>query len=302
MWWIALALAYETDQLTDRDEPLFDAGPVADAKMNRLLDQAVADTNLATKCTTDERATRDALARRIQEVTGGLTSRVPSRGFERSFGFGAYAAWLETGPVDRHEFAMREDIYGDVRLFESFALRIGGPASTIRIGDVLLGTDKIDHFLVEGYNYYRLAGDGGTREKYAVWYGTISEFTFYGYVGSQTFSFADLKANWDGYRFYEQLLSPSSVIQRGADGCVHRVANFRWEDMVNFEYDEVLNPSVYRPAIEERVKQRLYEERPMACARWLADLPEELDRPAYAAEWAPERTDPYDRARLCGGN
>jgi hypothetical protein len=300
MWWVAVAFAYETDQLTDRDERLFDAGPVADAKMGRLLDEAVAATNLATKCAGDDPATRNELAKQIQWVTGGLSARVPERGFQRSFGFGAYAAWLETGPIDRHEFAWRQDIFGDVRLFDSVALRIAGPSSTIRIGEVLLGTDKIDHFLVEGYGYYRIAGDDGTREKFAIWYGTMSELTFYGDVSSQTFSFADLRANWDGYQFYRELLTSRSVLQRDADGCVHRVAPFRWEDIVNADYDEVLNPSVYRPSVEERVRQRLEEERPMACARWLANMPDDLTVPPYAAEFAPERVDPYDRAHLCG--
>lgn len=301
------ASAYETDQITDRRVPLRDSREVANAKMDELIDAAVAETNRLTACSADDDRTRKVLARRIHAATS-RRDHVEPRGFFRGFGFGEYSSWLEEAPeIDRRTFPDRRDVFGGLAAPDSVVLGTVGPCSTINLAGVLMGTDKIDHFLAEGYHYASLS-DWGAYPERGVRLGTTQERTYYGMMTSNAFSFADLRANWDGYLFYVGLLKEGSVVQRGEDGCVSRVRGFDWAEYVGWEYDEVLNPPILAPNVQEAVTQRLKSRRDQYCEGWSDWGPEVLETqwrklvetPGYATAAAPERTDPWALRDLCG--
>lgn len=298
--------AYETDQLTDRHVPLVDAAPVANARVDEVLDLAAADTNRITECEADDETTRKVLARRIYHYTA-RRKRVPWRGPVRGFGFGTYSAWLESAPIDLRTFPDRGDIYGGIAVPDSVILGSVGPCSTLNLAGVLLGTDKIDHFWTEGLHYAQRSNWGRAPER-ALRFGTGTERSYYGMLTSNAFSYADLRANWDGYRFYVGLLGEESVLRRDDDGCVQRVAGFDWADWVDWEYDEVLNPPVFAPRVQELLTYRLKGRRAEYCDSWSewgpgfeAHLDEALATdPVYVRGKAPPRRDPYDLPALCG--
>src|SRR5690606_7649468 len=93
-------------------------------------------------------------------------------------------------------------------------------ASTVRIGDTYLGTDKIGHFLSKGYINYDLVmrelalhGDRERAMQAAIDLGTSDHF-FYsekrmvGYLSSGVLSHADLTADYAGLLFYLNLTEP----------------------------------------------------------------------------------------------
>jgi len=302
----APARAYETDQLTDRHVPLLDARTVANAKVDEILDLAAADTNRLTACRTNDDKTRKVLARRIFRYTA-RRQHVPWRGPVRGFGFGTYSAWLESAPIDLRTFPDRGDIYGGIAVPDSVILGAVGPCSTLNLAGVLLGTDKIDHFWTEGLHYAERSG-WGERPERAIRFGTGTERSYYGMMTSNAFSYADLRANWDGYRFYVGLLGADSVLQRGEDGCVERVAGFDWAAWIDWEYDEVLNPPVFAPRVQAALEYRLKNRRDEYCDSWDAwgvgfedHLHDVLAaEPVYVSGRAPARRDPYDLPGLCG--
>jgi len=306
LWLSALAFAYETDQLTDRDQPLADARAFANEQMNGILDGVITELN-RDHCGDEDAELRAALARAIRRE-GDHAERVPGRGLWHSFGYGHYGKLLETGPIERRSFyADRSDIYGDMGLTESPVLKIAGTCSTINLGGHLVGVDKIDHFLVVGYDMWRWSDDG-ERDNRAVQWATLTENTWFGEYTSGGFSYADLRADWDGYRFYRDLLNEGSVVERGADGCMVRERSWDWSDWVNAEWDEVLNPNVYNRGVQRAVSDRLYAKRDELCAeygRWGdASYQQELQArlattPEWAGRHAPPRTDPYALAELC---
>lgn len=303
----SLAAAYETDQLTDRASPLEDALEPANAQMNAILADAVARTNRETRCAAGDVATRESLARHIFHLTSRDTKIEGRKGLE-GFGYGAYSAWLETAPIDKRSFEDRRDIYGAVDADESLILATAGVCSTVQLGGVLLGTDKVDHFLGEGYAYAVVSG-WGRKPGRAIRWGTGTELTFFGLLTSAAFSFADLRANWDGYRFYTTLLSPESAFARDQEGCVVQTRPFDWTEWVDTEYDEVLNPSVYVKRVGAEVTNRLDAHREDYCNGyqvWGNGLRDRVlhaiqTEPPYAARGAPERTDPFQLDALCAG-
>jgi hypothetical protein len=191
-----------------------------------------------------------------KEIARTMTDKrtVPSRGRQPQMWFGAYAAWLEEGPIERMDFRDRTDLYSGVRIGSSAILRVFGPASTVQLAGVLLGTDKIDHFWVQGYDYFRVSKDGLEPER-AVRWGTRTELGIWGEATTGVFSYADLAANYDGYQFYATLLSPTSGIVRDDDGCVSMVRPFDWAEWIDWHYDEALNPSVYTEGIAVDVER-----------------------------------------------
>jgi hypothetical protein len=303
---VSVGLAYESDQLTWRTVRLEDALPAANDHMDELLDQAVAAANAQSGCVGSDRELRWVLARELHRVVG-TRATVEARGQLPVMSFGAYAAWLETSPIERHTFTQREDIYGGVAARQNLLLATVGPCSTIRLGDVLVGTDKIDHFLVQGFLYFRRSRQGDLPER-AVRWGTFTERSYWGMATTKIFSYADLAANYDGYTFYAGLLGPGSVLQRDERGCVEQARPWDWTEWVDWRYDEVLNPSAYRPVILTEVDARLLERRDEVCAAW-REQPwlDSAERAAalmdealpYDLRRAPMRMDVFALDRLC---
>jgi len=190
---------------------------------------------------------------------------VPARGEQPPMGFGAYAAWLEMGPIDRDSHGDRDDLYRAVRFLSDPILATFGPASTITLAGQLVGTDKIDHFWIQGFDYFRRSRQGEDPLRAVAW-GTRTERGMWGLGTTGVFSFADLAANYDGLRFYDGLLSEDSILRRGPDGCVAQVEPWDWARWIDWRYDEVLNPSVFRRALAPGLRAGLDEQAPAFCA------------------------------------
>ena len=302
---VASAHAYETDQLTWREHQLVDAAPIANHAMDELLSIAVARANARTGCRGTDEEVHSVVADEIHAVTS-LPVRVWSRGVLRSPGFSTYSAALERSDrVDRFAFTGREDIYGGVSAWQSVILATAGPCSTFEIGGVRTGSDKLDHFLDTGYGYWRTARR--TTLEVAVERGTRTERSFYGLLTSKTFSYADLRANWDGFRFYEGLLGPDSVVRRSDDGCLEIARPFDWRAWIDSEWDEVLNPPVYTHLVEEAVLRGLDARRDEVCSArsrwdeggWRERMLRALPSPPYVVGPAPARRDPWQLEALC---
>ena len=289
-----LALAYETDQLSDR-APLRDAAPLANAWMDDLLDRSAAHVNERTRCAVSEERAHALVAKEIGRAVSRRTF-VPGRGLIRGMGHGGLGAFLETADVERREAGL----FDRVRWWDSVVLANAGAASTVQISGVLVGTDKIDHFLSTGFAYWLVSREG-ERPGRAVTYGTRTERTIYGLLTSKTFSFADLAANIDGYRFYASLLGgPEAMFTVTPGGCIRRQRPFSWAEWVRSDWDEVLNPSVYSRRVQRRIWQVLDDRQEAYCAVWRASHPEPTyTRPPYVDGKAPPRTDPFGLETRC---
>lgn len=275
--------------------------------MDVLIDRAVTRTNERTACAGDPASFKAALAEELHRETS-RERWVWQRGLTRAPGFSVFSKALETAPdADRISFSPRDDLFSDLTLWHSVILTLAGPCSTFEVAGVRVGSDKFDHFLDEGYEYWVRSSDGADPTP-GLERGTRTERTLYGLLTSKTFSWADLRANWDGYRFYDELLTDTSMIGRDERGCAVRTRPFRWSEWIDPEWDEILNPPAHTRLVERGVLGWLEDHRDEVCAareRWdpsgaregfLASL--EVD-PSYTAGPHPARRDPYQLAALC---
>lgn len=306
---LAAALAYESDTLTDRDQPLPDVTDALDQWVNDVIEEAIVDTNERTGCVEDPERTHLLLARAIHERTAP-DQLVHDRGGLRAYGFDQLSAWIEQGGVPARRFDDRRDILGSLTVREAPLLVWAGVCATVRVNDQLVGTDKLDHFFEEGFAAWRRSRYGEDLEEAVAW-ATRTENGRYGLGTSEAFSFGDLRADADGMSFYDELLGPDGVAAVGPAGCLVPNRRFTWRDWVTWEYDEVLNPPVYTPSAQRGVTRHLETHRDAYCAsyaRWgSAEYEAHIAQvvqvtPWYAGPESPPRSDPYQLPALCRGD
>ena len=218
----------------------------------------------------------------IQTVLDRLNRRRSLRGLEcrtaidpisahfRSLVFHPIELWASKSPlVDRwppteeEEIATRKsNLLGNRGIWD-----FGGwlPESpTIELHGVRIGTDKLAHFFSGGGSYFRfyerfraqgLSHEAATDE--VIDRGIFSERTYLGYGTSGVLSAADLEANYQGMRFFQQLCSGDEPQLRLQDGKLELAYPFDFADYVTVEWDEAYNTSAFHKRRWKKVLPRL---------------------------------------------
>lgn len=104
-----------------------------------------------------------------------------------------------------YSLPLEESIYRDITFFEGISLNLKELSSVVRVQGQLIGLDKIGHFFAEGWSYFhRTTEDEATLPDVMEW-GKDLEKGKFGYLTTGIFSYADLVANFNGYRFWNGL-------------------------------------------------------------------------------------------------
>ena len=258
------ALAKELDQFTDRLRVLHyyaggyreieDApGPaqvdaVLDARMNQLLDELARELFDARVETPDE---RDEAVRRIFQHRYLPELITP------------YEEWVKhEAPVPLYK-VRDKGIYGHAVDYDDMRLTWFIELSPIvRAGGVLVGIDKLGHFLAQGFQYYERYREldrtlpEAPRYPMIRQYGHEQELKQLGIATGGVYSYADLASNWSGMLFFLALFDDVAAegqtharfFDRDENGNYRRVRDFYWAEWITSDWDEVLNPA----AIEKR--------------------------------------------------
>ncbi len=254
------ASAYETDQYSNRLLPLADAAPELNRKTNDALTKIAADWRRG--------ADRHAFAVEVYHALGGL------HWVDRIERFAMKSSIVEKLPQYRWR-----SVYRGAPIWATRVGFVFGIGATIRVGDSLLGTDKLGHFISQGLKYYRSHLAGWSEERIA-WRGRFNERWLFGQATTSVFSNADLVANYEGYRFYRSLFEDDVLAGKGRivrfTGAGAKIERpFDWRDHVNDYWDEALHPSFLSPGLARFMSRRL----PSLCADYRLDpthfLPQE---------------------------
>jgi hypothetical protein len=220
------ALAYETDQYTQRTAHIKDSTEVLNARVNDTLEDIVADWDKGH----DEMAFVDAFYREL----GG---RHWVDRLER---------WAINAPeVDKLDVGRYESIFAGQPFWATRVAKFFGTGSTIRVNEQLIGSDKIGHFISQGRKYYKRYLESGS-EAEAAEHSAFTERAIFGQMSNGIYSNADLVANYEGHRFFRSLFEdgitpgkPSILRWENSGWVVQR--DFDWADHVNEYWDEALN-------------------------------------------------------------
>jgi hypothetical protein len=277
----APALADEADNFTCRSRLTADALAPVDGWINARINEAIARANQPGRKACDTACLVELLQERVgQSHLKGVTF-VPGSDL---------VEWAKSAPaIQRCHLKFRETIYG-ARPYDQawrfvYLHRIIFVLDSIQLSGRVVGLDKLDHFIREGLDHWRLTQNGLTiDESMAREVGSPSkhlQWTEYGVKGTSltgVFAYADLAAGYFGYRFWQRLLAvngPDGYITQDNAGRYSLRRPFTFADYVNDAWDESINCSTFVPALEKEVTAAL-EQRRMACrpSAALKDLPD----------------------------
>lgn len=238
----AAAIAYETDQFTDRDNPIADSTAILNQKVNETIAGIVADWDDGP----DEMAVVNAI---YHEIGGHHWVDKLER-------------WaMKSGRVEKLDTPRYDSVFSGLPFYALRVTSFFGVGKTIRVNGVLIGSDKIGHFLSQGRKYYRRYLKTGS-EAAAAKRSAFTERAIFGRMTTGSFSNADLVANYEGHRFYRSLFEDNivpgkpAILRWDGDGwAIQR--EFDWSDHVNEYWDEALNINHFDALLYKHMHERL---------------------------------------------
>lgn len=254
--WVSVtgtAHATETDQYFAIDKPLRDSLGVLNEKVNRDILGAL---ELVNRGDWEHVSCEDVSHRVYQRF--------------RIAGLHKIELWAENTPrIDRsplHEeyghFLRKSSVYRNSRFWDwglTFGVR-----PTFNVDGVHMGADKLSHFFQTGWKYHRrfraflAAGipEHEARER-VVRYGVGTEYGSLGLGATGVFSFGDLEANYQGFRFYRSLCEPENprLVKTSEGWRLQRP--FDWREYLSARLDESCNNSAFTPKRWREVRANL---------------------------------------------
>jgi hypothetical protein len=233
--------AYETDQFSNRLTPLADSTAVLNRQVNRAIDEAVATWNGPR----DDWKMVNALFYRL----GGYhwVDRIEK--------------WAAQSPeVPKLQTERFDSIYSGHPLWAARVTGVFGVGSTFKVNGVLIGSDKLGHYISQGRKFYRRwlrTGD----EAQAAQRSAFTERAIFGQMTTGDYSNADLVANYEGHRFYRSLFEDDVIAGKRAilgwhEGQWVVQRPFDWADHVNAYWDEALEINHYDGLLKPHMRAR----------------------------------------------
>lgn len=236
--------AYETDQFSNRLSPIEDSTLLLDGRVNLSITELAAEWKGP---------------RNDKKVVNGIYNDIGGRHWVDKI-----ERWaMQSEDVERLQPDRRSSIYAGHPLWAARVAKLFGVGPTIKLNDVLIGSDKLGHFLSQGrkfyFRYLKLRD-----ETEAAKHSAYTERALFGQMTTGVYSNADLVANYEGYRFYRSLFEDDIVPGKPAilkwDGDQWVVQRpFTWADHVNEYWDEALNVNHYDALLYPHIKDRLLE-------------------------------------------
>ncbi len=237
-----LIRAFETDQFSNRQHSIADATPLLNKRVNLAIGQSITGLN----------GTRDDM-----KVVNGIYNNIGGKHWVDKL-----ERWaMESSEVERLITPAHESIYQGHPFWATRVAAFFGVGATLSINGVLVGTDKIGHFLSQGRKFYRRWLKMHD-ESQAAEHSAYTERALFGQMTTGSYSNADLVANFEGYRFYRSLFEDNviegktAILEWKQDHWVMQ-RPFDWADHVNDYWDEALNINHFDKLLYPRMKTRL---------------------------------------------
>ncbi len=234
--------AYETDQFNNRMQVIVDSTSL----LNKKVTLAIAETVMGWHGPRDD-----------MKVVNGIYQKIGGKHWVDKLERFA----MDSSEVDRLDSTAGDSIYQGHPIWATRVAFFFGVDETVLINGVLVGTDKIGHFLSQGRKFYKRWIKVGNESK-AAEHSAYTERAIFGQMTTGSYSNADLVANYEGYRFYRSLFEDDIIGGKPAilawvqDHWVMQ-RPFDWADHVNDYWDEALNINYYDKLLYPYMKTRL---------------------------------------------
>ncbi|MGA9575792.1 MAG: hypothetical protein WBS20_17760 [Lysobacterales bacterium] len=234
--------AYETDQFNNRQQSIEDSM----ALMNHEVTLAIGSVLIDNYGTHDKR-----------EIVDGIYYKIGGKHWVDKLERFA----MDSSEIERLATPPHDSIYTGQPLYATRVAGLFGVGPTIKINGVLVGTDKLGHFLSQGRKFYHRWLKMGD-ERQAAEHSAYTERAIFGQMTTGSYSNADLVANYEGYRFYRSLFEDDvipgkpAILEWDNDHWIMQ-RPFDFADHVNDYWDEALNINHYDALLYSHMRDRL---------------------------------------------
>ena len=247
-----LSEALETDDFYALTKPLPDSRGAINGYVNNVIDKHVAWANKKRLAVSCDKITFRIAASFLSNFRGPVNF-LERRGL-------LYPDTESRGEV--HE----DSIYRDIPILKS-------QSRHIRIGQVVFGEDKFEHFFGLGFLHYvkyrkifkkllrkDFSKEQARREaiKRSLPFSIYSENTFVGLWPSGIFSFADIESNIASIPFYDEICRENPILKKKGKKWF-RVRPFDFVHYIHPFWNEAINMNYYAPKVWPKVKPYLLE-------------------------------------------
>lgn len=218
------AYALETDNYLVWDKTLPDSGDEINEFFHSRIEEALASAKDDLSC---------------EQVTLVIGKSFRTRGSTRKL----YENWtvnnLQGKIFPETSFYLDESIYRNT--YRRY-LGKSGLSPNIQVNGIYFGVDKISHFASTGRRYFqeylkkiKKGYSSEQAEKSVIRFGLLNETTILGLWPTGVFSYGDMEANYQGFRFYKSLClnSQDTYLQK---------ANGRWKLVKNPDIRKYASP------------------------------------------------------------
>lgn len=247
---ISSTYAYEVDNFTNRKqlENLPDSLMYLNAKTNNLLEKAMVKANADEKCQVNYTLNEENRPKIFDHVKEAL-NREPVAFMEE---------WVANNKnIDQVEVENHIHNIPNPKGFLEHLHNSIGIEPSIKLSDVVMGVDKIGHFLSEGYDYFEIYHLKGKPFSEAHNHVIELEKGYYGLKTTNVYSYADIASSISGLYFWENLISGDRPYFRCVNGQYQKNRLFDWSEYVNDSWDEGINCNLYSGQKKDYVPEYL---------------------------------------------
>lgn len=206
-----LGLSAEVDQFTRRNEPIPDSLKILNEQLEELITSAIDSANqdmqgilgtqyFATPCdSANEKIKKKAREALFTHLKKKLTNDDPYNGVLEGFA-------KKDKRIKRKQISFQESIYS-TSLQNKLISSVSELSPVININGIQIGTDKLGHFLSQGYTTYNSAKQtlSTERAQQILTESKNLEQTYQGLDTTGVKSYADIAANYQGALFWSKI-------------------------------------------------------------------------------------------------
>ena len=183
---------------------------------------------------------------------------------------------ISSNDLDKISVHIKESIYKNFSFRDAFMMKLAGNlvmADIMRVNDIYLGTDKLDHLWSSGYRYFEAYYLEQKKLSRALRIGWDEEHGLYGAATTGIISYGDLAANFNGMRFWNHILQKYEDVLGQNLGPYISCERDRWvqvkqislEDYLDHSFDESINCSLFKnkkllQKVQDMIKLRSEEQ------------------------------------------
>lgn len=203
------AQAAEIDSVTPRKVKLENSLTAINAIFNQRMQEGVDNANAYREYIEDIDLYVDDDNACDKDVLYSELRKAIYQSYTASWGLKGYDLDLQLRGLlakQSYSLSLNDSIYRDIDYLEGFSLKLKELSDVVNINGHLVGLDKLGHFYAEGWQYFELTHFDNYSIEQALAWGKQQETGKFGYSTTGIFSFADLVANLNGWRFWNRVL------------------------------------------------------------------------------------------------